>query len=98
MKTNFNEIRESEFQKLEFILPVVKRVHGNSHPEIFEVGKVFDEINSKTAEADKGTLLLNNEFEQLRNITNNYTVPSGACESYSAVYKSLKKVDNAYSQ
>ena len=34
MKTKFNEMKESEFQNLEFILPVVERVHGGSHPEI----------------------------------------------------------------
>lgn len=96
MKTKFNEIKESELQKLGFILPVVKRVHGGSHPEIFEVGKVFDQINSKTEQAGSEAPQLNDEFNQLRKITNNYTVPGGVCESYAAVYKILGKIDKAY--
>lgn len=28
-------------------------------------------------------------FEQIRKVTNNYTVPGGVCESYTAVYHML---------
>ncbi|HBT85198.1 MAG TPA: iron-sulfur cluster repair di-iron protein, ric [Porphyromonadaceae bacterium] len=96
MKTKFNEIRESELQKLGFILPVVKRVHGGSHPEIFEVAKVFDQMSNKTEKAGSKTPQLGEEFNQLREITNNYTVPGGVCESYAAMFKILEKMDNAY--
>ena len=39
---------------------------------------------------------LNEEFAQLREITNNYTVPEDVCESYEAVYKMLAELDQAY--
>jgi iron-sulfur cluster repair protein YtfE (RIC family) len=39
---------------------------------------------------------LNQEFAQLREITNNYTVPVDVCESYEAVYKMLSEIDKAY--
>ncbi|MDD4777288.1 MAG: hypothetical protein PHV53_03260 [Fermentimonas sp.] len=96
MITKFNEIKKSEFQKLDFVLPVVKRVHGGNHPEIFEVSKVYDTISNKVEAAGTETPSLGEEFKQLREITNNYTIPDGVCESYTAVYNILEKVDKAY--
>lgn len=39
---------------------------------------------------------LDNEFKQLREITDNYTVPGDVCESYEAVYNMLSELDDAY--
>jgi regulator of cell morphogenesis and NO signaling len=39
---------------------------------------------------------LKEEFEKLREITNNYTVPTDVCESYEAVYNMLAELDKAY--
>ena len=39
---------------------------------------------------------LEEEFEQLRKITNNYAVPSDVCESYETVYRLLSELDKTY--
>jgi iron-sulfur cluster repair protein YtfE (RIC family) len=39
---------------------------------------------------------LDSELKQLREITDNYTVPDGVCESYEAVYNMLAEIDEAY--
>ncbi|NLM40178.1 MAG: iron-sulfur cluster repair di-iron protein, ric, partial [Firmicutes bacterium] len=39
---------------------------------------------------------LDAEFEKLRQITGNYTVPGDVCETYEAVYNMLAELDKAY--
>lgn len=92
----FNEAKKQYFKKLELFVPVVERVHGGGHPEFHDVRKLFDEINTKTKIASSEKLDLYNEFKQLREITNNYTIPGDVCESYEAVYNMLSELDEAY--
>lgn len=83
------------FKLLEQYVPIVDRVHGSNHPEFHDVRRVFEEINKvKKSGADK--LELDHKFEQLREITNNYTIPGDVCESYEAVYNMLAELDEAY--
>ena len=92
----FNEAKKRNFIKLRLFVPIVERVHGENHPEFSDVRKLFNEINIKTKKAKSEKLELDNEFNQLREITDNYTVPGDACESYKAVYNMLAEVDKAY--
>lgn len=94
--TKFNEAREKNFERLEQFVPVVARVHGGSHPEFHDVKRLFDEINEKTKAADSSKPDLDKEFQELREVTDNYKVPGDVCESYEAVYKMLEEVDEAY--
>ncbi len=57
---------------------------------------MFDEINEKVRKAELEKPNLDNEFKQLRQITDNYTVPGDVCESYEAVYNMLEEIDKAY--
>jgi len=77
-------------------VPIVARVHGGNHPEFHKVRKLFDTINEKRKEAGSNRPELNDEFAQLREITNNYTIPGDVCESYEAVYHMLAELDKAY--
>ncbi|MGI6225963.1 MAG: iron-sulfur cluster repair di-iron protein, ric [Peptococcales bacterium] len=92
----FNQAIENHFKTLEQYVPIVARVHGGTHPEFHEVHKLFDTINKKIKKAGAEKPELNEEFAKLREITNNYTVPSDVCESYEAVYNMLAEVDKAY--
>lgn len=93
---SFDQIKAEHLKTLEQYVPIVARVHGGSHPEFHEVHKVFEVLNNKIKEAGSARPELNGEFEQLRTITNNYTVPADVCESYEAVYKMLAALDEAY--
>ncbi len=84
-------MKKSLFNKLELFIPVVIRVHGKNHPEMKEVGQLFDNIKQKAAKG--GSNELGDEFKQLREITNHYTVPNNVCESYEAVYHMLAESD-----
>lgn len=94
--TTFNNVKEQNLDRLSQYVPVVARVHGGSHPEFHEVRRVFDQINAKIVEAGAQKPELNSEFEELREITDDYTVPGDVCESYEAVYIMLSELDEAY--
>ena len=92
----FNEALEQNLGRLEQYVPVVARVHGGSHPEFHDVKRIFDEVSVKVKKAGSEKPNLDNEFKELRDITDNYTVPGDVCESYEAVYNMLEEVDKAY--
>ena len=92
----FNEVKEKNLKTLEQYVPVVARVHGDSHPEFHEVHKVFITIVSKIKESRAERPLLLEEFKKLREITDSYKIPEGVCESYEAVYNMLEELDKAY--
>jgi iron-sulfur cluster repair protein YtfE (RIC family) len=94
--TTFNEVKKRNFERLEQFVPIVARVHGGSHPEFYDVHKLFNEINAKIKKARSEKPDLDNEFKQLRQVTDNYTVPGDVCESYEAVYNMLAELDEAY--
>lgn len=94
--TTFNQLKERHISKLELYVPVVARVHGGSHPEFYDVRKIYDQISVKAKAAGSERPKLDSEFEQLRHITDNYAVPDDVCESYEAVYAMLAELDKAY--
>jgi iron-sulfur cluster repair protein YtfE (RIC family) len=95
-KQIFDEAKAKHLQTLRQYVPIVARVHGGNHPEFHDVHKLFDALGKKIKEAGSQLPELNEEFEKLREITNNYTVPADVCESYEAVYNMLEELDKAY--
>lgn len=94
--TTFNQVKKRCLEKLGLYVPVVDRVHGDSHPEFHDVRRLFEKVNAKIKEAGTGKPELDEEFSQLREITDNYTVPNDVCETYEAVYNMLAELDEAY--
>ncbi|HBD63403.1 MAG TPA: iron-sulfur cluster repair di-iron protein, ric [Clostridiales bacterium] len=92
----FNEAMGKNLKKLELYVPVVAKVHGGTHPEFHDVRKIYDGIAAKIKETGAENTELDNEFKQLREITDNYTVPGDVCETYEAVYNMLSEIDEAY--
>lgn len=94
--TKFNEIREKYNEKLEMYVPVVARVHGGTHPEFHEVKALYEKLDKKIKESGSEKPELDEEFKELRRVTDNYSVPCDTCESYEAVYNMLSELDQAY--
>lgn len=94
--TTFNKVKEKHIEKLEQFVPIVDRVHGESHPEFHEVHRLFNVINEKIKKAGTEKPDLDKEFKELRKVTNNYTVPEDVCETYESVYNMLEELDRAY--
>ncbi len=93
---SYNKAKERNLKTLEQYVPIVDRVHGSSHPEFHDVRRLFEEINLKVNKTGADTPELDTEFKQLREITDNYSVPDDVCESYEAVYNMLAELDEAY--
>lgn len=96
MTKQFNQVIGNQLKTLGQYVPIVDRVHGDNHPEFHEVREVFEVLVKKIKDGGAEKPDLNEEFAQLREITENYTVPDDVCESYEAVYKMLEEVDKAY--
>lgn len=91
----FAEVVQDNWEKLSAYVPIVDRVHGPSHPEFHEVKRLFECLSDKLS---SGRDELDREFDQLRQVTDNYRVPEDVCESYQAVYEMLAEADEAYSK
>jgi len=92
----YNKELKKNIKMLKQYVPIVDRVHGNHHPEFHDVRRVFEEMMRKMDDAGSIKPELDSEFMQLREITGNYTVPEGVCETYEAVYRMLSGLDEAY--
>lgn len=90
----FTEAAAKHMETLKMYVPIVARVHGKEHPEFHDVHKLFNAIEKKMETEGPE---LTEEFEGLRKVTDDYTVPGDVCESYEAVYNMLSDMDRAYS-
>ena len=78
---NMNETIVKELDK---ILPVVVRVHGEHHPELYQVAKLYADLKeTKSREI----------LEKLRQVTDHYTAPEDACPTYQKTYQDLSILD-----
>lgn len=91
----FQEVKEKHIKTLSQIIPIVARVHGPHHPEMYDVQEVFNTIMDKV-NRDTHAVDLIDEFKKLREITSDYTVPNDVCETYEAVYQLLSESDQIY--
>ncbi len=69
-------------KELDRILPVVVRVHGDAHPELSKVAELY-------AEAKDGK----DVWAELNAVTNNFTVPAGACPTFEKTYLDLSLLE-----
>lgn len=92
----FKEVIEKNSKTLDLYVPIVARVHGDTHPEFHKVHALFDTINGKIEAAGANKPDLKEEFAGLGEITNGYTIPEDTCESYETVYNLLAEADKAY--
>lgn len=67
---------------------VLERVHGANHPELTQVNELTQEL-AVSADAEVTADL----FQQLRTITDNFAIPSDACEAYQTAYRALQAAD-----
>ncbi|QQP70088.1 iron-sulfur cluster repair di-iron protein, ric [Carnobacterium sp. CS13] len=91
-----NEVADKYFEKLDMFTVAITRAHGKNHPEAFEVRELFSEIKEKIQIAGSTKPNLDAELTQLREVTNNYTIPGDVCGTYAAVYNMLSETDQAY--
>ncbi len=94
----FAGVKKQYLKVLKQYVPIVDRVHGSNHPEFHDVRKVFEAMLQNIEQAGAKHPALQQEFAQLRTITNTYRIPEDVCETYEAVYRMLGELDEAYHQ
>lgn len=93
-KNNLPQAIRGPMQELGQLLPVVERVHGEAHPELIDVGRLFVALREGLeagATAGESRLLM----DKLRGLTKNYTAPEDACQAFRRTYAALAKVDGS---
>src|SRR5690625_3378946 len=96
LNKNFYETMDKYYNKLNMYSKALTKVHGGTHPEVFEVRHLFERIDTELKESNQEDLNIDIEFESLREVTNNYTVPEDACEAFQGVDQMLSEADEAY--
>lgn len=84
MKKNITE----EIAVLNKVLPVVVRVHGKAHPELSDIQDAYERFKVSFEQGNGES-----ELEEIRKLTDNYTLPKDACEAYTKVYDAFKSID-----
>lgn len=80
-------MNEEILTTLNKILPEVERVHGDHHPELHQVVALYAQLKEVPAKKI---------FQQLRQVTGDYTVPEDACPTYAKTYQLLAELDKAF--
>lgn len=92
----FERLKDRFLKPLAMYVPVVDRVHGQHHPEFHEVRRLWEDMAARISAAGQETPQLGDVFARLREVTGGYLVPEDVCESYEAVYRMLRDLDQAY--
>lgn len=67
-------------RELDKILPVVARVHGDGHPELYRVLELYTALKEQPDKA---------HFTEMRQLTGNFTLPEDACPTYEKAFRDL---------
>lgn len=92
----FKEVVDENFSTLDFYTKAIVRAHGRSHPEAYEVRRVFEAMKDKVEQFGAEGAHLATDFIKLRKVTNNYTLPEDVCQTFASVYEMLEKADQVY--
>ena len=85
--------KQSLIKSLNQYFPIVSRVHGSHHPEIVTVKDLYYHF---IKQEQPTSLDVSTFFNQVRDTTNNYQVFDDVCESYQAIYRMLKQLEQEY--
>lgn len=83
---------QGNLKSLDMLLPVVKRVHGDAHPELAEVARLYGELKEHLAQGGEAGGTLSAILEGLRTHTGGYAIPSDACPAFHKTYAALLQI------
>lgn len=92
--SRYSELEEKYFPTLETYTLAITRAHGKNHPETFTVHDLFEKIEEKSSAGQETNL--SPEYQEIRKLTANYTVPVDACPTMEKTYQLLAELDQAY--
>ena len=78
-------------QMLDLYPNPITNPHGSYHPEVFEVRKVYEDIQKKVKAGQED---LTADLNKLRSLTADYTIPADACGAMTKTYQTLEEFDH----
>lgn len=78
-------------EMLDLYTQAITKAHGAHHPEVFEVRKVYEDIQKKVKAGQED---LTADFSKLRSLTADYAIPAGACGAMTKTYQTLEEFDH----
>lgn len=78
-------------EMLDLYTKAITKVHGSHHPEVFEVRKVYEDIQKKMKAGQED---LTADFSKLRSLTADYAIPADACGAMTKTYQTLEEFDH----
>lgn len=76
--------------RLEAFTKAITQAHGAHHPEVFDVREAYLQLRDKI---NAGATDIEEDFTQLRNLTDDYAIPGDVCQTFEATYRMLEKAD-----
>lgn len=90
--TNIKQYFLAEDEKMDLYTTAITKAHGQSHPEVFEVRVLYQQLQAAFQKENDNFETLANIFEQLNLITNHYEIPKDSCPTLAATYQYLEKM------
>lgn len=78
-------------EMLDLYTNAIIKAHGAHHPEVFDVRKIYQDIQNK---AQHHNWDLANEFSSLRQVTHDYAIPNDVCGTFTKTYQMLEEFDH----
>lgn len=93
--TNFTEFLNKNREPLQVYTKAITRAHGKNHPEVFEVHRLYTELDQMMAnngsQAD-----IEVQMAKMKELTHNYHIPSDVCPTFKATYETLAQADQLF--
>ncbi|MCD5562459.1 iron-sulfur cluster repair di-iron protein, ric [Lactobacillus delbrueckii] len=85
------EFFDKNDEMLDLYTQAITKAYGDHHPEVFEVRKVYEDIQKKVRAGQED---LTADFSKLRSLTADYTIPADACGAMTKTYQTLEEFDH----
>lgn len=90
----YEELTSHMIKEETILFPYVKQLVASKNNGNLLPGKSFNTIKSPISMMEHEHEVVGNKLEQIRKLSNNFSLPEDACASYSYLYKTLEEFEN----
>ncbi|KAA9038024.1 iron-sulfur cluster repair di-iron protein [Ginsengibacter hankyongi] len=90
----YEELTSHMIKEETILFPYVKQLVASKHNGNLLPGKSFNTIKSPISIMEQEHEVVGNKLDQIRKLSNNFSLPEDACASYSYLYKTLEEFEN----
>lgn len=90
----YEELTSHIIKEETILFPYVKQLVSSKHNGNLLPGKSFNTIKSPISMMEQDHEVVGNKLDQIRKLSNNFSLPEDACASYSYLYKTFEEFEN----